>query len=81
VVGKPSPLMIDYIVYKYKIPKGKICMVGDRLDTDILFGKVTPTHWTLACEHREDRAMAASFWPLRSSNHADVSKLGSWPSC
>jgi FMN phosphatase YigB (HAD superfamily) len=39
-VGKPSPLMIDYIVYKYKIPKEKICMVGDRLDTDILFGKV-----------------------------------------
>lgn len=32
--------MIDYIVYKYKIPKAKICMVGDRLDTDILFGKV-----------------------------------------
>lgn len=40
MVGKPSPLMIDYIVYKYKIPKAKICMVGDRLDTDILFGKV-----------------------------------------
>lgn len=40
LVGKPSPLMIDYIVYKYKIPKDKICMVGDRLDTDILFGKV-----------------------------------------
>lgn len=39
LVGKPSPLMIDYIVYKYKIPKDKICMVGDRLDTDILFGK------------------------------------------
>lgn len=39
LVGKPSPLMIDYIVFKYQIPKGKICMVGDRLDTDILFGK------------------------------------------
>lgn len=39
LVGKPSPLMIDYIVYKYEIPKAKICMVGDRLDTDILFGK------------------------------------------
>ncbi len=38
LVGKPSPLMIDYIVFKYQIPKGKICMVGDRLDTDILFG-------------------------------------------
>ena len=31
--------MIDYIVEKYKCERGKICMVGDRLDTDILFGK------------------------------------------
>lgn len=38
VVGKPSPLMIDYLVDKYKIQPSKICMVGDRLDTDILFG-------------------------------------------
>uniref|UniRef100_A0A7S4VMF4 Phosphoglycolate phosphatase n=1 Tax=Alexandrium monilatum TaxID=311494 RepID=A0A7S4VMF4_9DINO len=39
VVGKPSPLMIDYIEKKYGIPDRKrICMVGDRLDTDILFG-------------------------------------------
>lgn len=39
LVGKPSPLMIDYIVSKYKIARSEICMVGDRLDTDILFGK------------------------------------------
>merc|ERR1711988_2005833 len=39
VVGKPGPLMVDYIVDKYKIPRNKICMVGDRLDTDILFGE------------------------------------------
>jgi phosphoglycolate/pyridoxal phosphate phosphatase family enzyme len=38
VVGKPSPLMIDYIVSKYGIERSQICMVGDRLDTDILFG-------------------------------------------
>lgn len=38
VVGKPSPLMVDYIVNKYKIDRSRICMVGDRLDTDILFG-------------------------------------------
>merc|ERR1719226_99179 len=39
VVGKPSPLMIDYIIGKYGITDRKrICMVGDRLDTDILFG-------------------------------------------
>lgn len=39
LVGKPSPLMIDYIVSKYGIQRNEICMVGDRLDTDILFGK------------------------------------------
>jgi len=39
LVGKPSPLMIDYIAQKYGIADRKrICMVGDRLDTDILFG-------------------------------------------
>ena len=27
--------MIDYIVDKDKCDRGKICMVGDRLDTDI----------------------------------------------
>eukprot|EP00747_Dinoflagellata_sp_TGD_P179929 gnl/TRDRNA2_/TRDRNA2_31554_c0_seq1.p1 gnl/TRDRNA2_/TRDRNA2_31554_c0~~gnl/TRDRNA2_/TRDRNA2_31554_c0_seq1.p1 ORF type:complete len:325 (-),score=52.07 gnl/TRDRNA2_/TRDRNA2_31554_c0_seq1:248-1222(-) len=40
LVGKPSPLMIDYIEKKYQIPDRKrICMVGDRLDTDIVFGR------------------------------------------
>jgi len=39
LVGKPSPLMIDYIVDKYKCDRARICMVGDRLDTDILFGQ------------------------------------------
>ena len=38
VVGKPSPLMIDYLVKKLGLDKGRICMVGDRLDTDVLFG-------------------------------------------
>jgi len=39
LVGKPSPLMIDYIVEKYGCDRARICMVGDRLDTDILFGQ------------------------------------------
>jgi 4-nitrophenyl phosphatase/phosphoglycolate phosphatase len=30
--------MIDYLVAKYKISPSRMCMVGDRLDTDILFG-------------------------------------------
>lgn len=39
VVGKPSSLLIEYIVQRYPCDKSRICMVGDRLDTDILFGK------------------------------------------
>mmetsp|Transcript_24187 Transcript_24187/g.58436 ORF Transcript_24187/g.58436 Transcript_24187/m.58436 type:complete len:349 (+) Transcript_24187:2-1048(+) len=39
VVGKPSPLLIDYLVGKYNLKKDRILMVGDRLDTDIVFGR------------------------------------------
>ena len=39
VVGKPAPFMLDYIANKFEIRNDQICMVGDRLDTDILFGK------------------------------------------
>lgn len=39
LVGKPAPLMIDYIAEKYNVTdRSRICMVGDRLDTDISFG-------------------------------------------
>ena len=38
VVGKPSPLMIEYLETKFGIDRSRICMVGDRLDTDVLFG-------------------------------------------
>ncbi|BBN00085.1 4-nitrophenyl phosphatase [Marchantia polymorpha subsp. ruderalis] len=39
VVGKPSTFMLDYLANKFNISKTQICMVGDRLDTDILFGQ------------------------------------------
>ncbi|KAK6144938.1 hypothetical protein DH2020_021758 [Rehmannia glutinosa] len=39
VVGKPSTFMMDYLANKFNISKSQICMVGDRLDTDILFGQ------------------------------------------
>ncbi|KAI3988122.1 hypothetical protein MKX01_011911 [Papaver californicum] len=39
VVGKPSTFMMDYVSEKFGIQKSQICMVGDRLDTDILFGQ------------------------------------------
>ncbi|XP_020584206.1 phosphoglycolate phosphatase 1B, chloroplastic-like [Phalaenopsis equestris] len=39
VVGKPSTFMMDYLSQKFGILKSQICMVGDRLDTDVLFGQ------------------------------------------
>eukprot|EP00798_Chlamydomonas_sp_ICE-L_P008759 gene8758-33623_t len=39
VVGKPSDFMLADIANTYKLQRDQICMVGDRLDTDILFGK------------------------------------------
>ena len=38
MVGKPSGLMVDYIADKSGVPRDRICMVGDRLDTDVLIG-------------------------------------------
>ena len=38
VVGKPHAGIIDAIVAKYGVPKDRICMVGDRLYTDIALG-------------------------------------------
>ncbi|KAI3767022.1 hypothetical protein L2E82_17103 [Cichorium intybus] len=38
VVGKPSTFFMDFLQKKYNIPTCRMCMVGDRLDTDILFG-------------------------------------------
>eukprot|EP00744_Colponema_vietnamica_P004800 GILI01007112.1.p1 GENE.GILI01007112.1~~GILI01007112.1.p1 ORF type:complete len:327 (-),score=72.51 GILI01007112.1:164-1144(-) len=39
VAGKPSAWVIDSLVEQYKLDRKRICVVGDRLDTDILLGK------------------------------------------
>jgi phosphoglycolate/pyridoxal phosphate phosphatase family enzyme len=40
VVGKPSPFLLEHIMRVSGIgDPGRVVMVGDRLDTDILFGK------------------------------------------
>jgi phosphoglycolate phosphatase len=38
-VGKPAEFMLDNIARTFGLQRQQICMVGDRLDTDILFGK------------------------------------------
>ena len=39
VVGKPSSFMLDDVAQRFGLDKSEICMIGDRLDTDILFGQ------------------------------------------
>ncbi|KAI9366703.1 HAD-like domain-containing protein [Zopfochytrium polystomum] len=39
ILGKPEQTMLDVIVNKYHLDRSRTCMVGDRLDTDVLFGK------------------------------------------
>ena len=38
VCGKPSQTMMDAIFARYQLDRGRTCMVGDKLDTDIKFG-------------------------------------------
>merc|ERR1711968_49619 len=37
--GKPSSFMLDDVAQRFGLDKSEICMIGDRLDTDILFGQ------------------------------------------
>ncbi|BDA44388.1 Glycerol-3-phosphate phosphatase [Coccomyxa sp. Obi] len=39
VVGKPAEFMLANIANTFGLKRSQICMVGDRLDTDILFGQ------------------------------------------
>ena len=36
--GKPSQIMMDTIFTRFELDKERTCMIGDRLDTDIMFG-------------------------------------------
>ena len=39
MVGKPAEFMLANIAETFGLKRDQICMVGDRLDTDILFGQ------------------------------------------
>lgn len=39
VAGKPSTFLMEFLLKNFNIPTSRMCMVGDRLDTDILFGQ------------------------------------------
>ena len=37
-LGKPDQAMMDAVEGKFRFERGRACMIGDRLDTDIAFG-------------------------------------------
>ena len=39
ILGKPHPFGLEYILNKYQLDPTKTLMVGDNLNTDVLFGK------------------------------------------
>ena len=47
VIGKPQPTMLQVILSKYHLDPASTLMVGDRLDTDILFGQQGGLHTCL----------------------------------
>lgn len=37
-LGKPNPVMVDFVADKFHIPREEVCVIGDRLYTDIATG-------------------------------------------
>ncbi|KAL0482909.1 phosphoglycolate phosphatase [Acrasis kona] len=48
ICGKPSQLLLNYVVNKFDLKdRSRVCMVGDRTDTDMLMGNQGNTHTLL----------------------------------
>lgn len=63
-LGKPSQAMMDAVEGKFHLDRARTCMVGDRIDTDILFGVEGGLGGTLAvlsgvCDKEDWEAEAA----------------------
>lgn len=72
LVGKPSALLIDYIVQKYHTVPARMCMVGDRLDTDIAFGKINAVQCRLSsCFSFHSLSLSLSCEPLTQVSVTD----------
>ena len=65
IVGKPHAGIVDAVVAKYGVPKERLCMVGDRLYTDIALGAEAgiATALVLSGETSAEDAAASPFRP------------------
>jgi len=62
IVGKPNPLLTEYAAERTGIPVSAMCMIGDRLYTDIAMGIAAgiPTILVLSGETRSNNEVTAS---------------------
>ena len=65
IVGKPNRLFVDKAAERVGIPVSEMCMIGDRLYTDIALGATAgiPTILVLSGETKADEVPASPFQP------------------
>ena len=65
VVGKPNPLLVEKAAERVGIPVSEMCMIGDRLYTDIALGKTAgiPTILVLSGETKADEVPLSPHQP------------------
>lgn len=47
VIGKPSPIIMNFALEKIGLIPGEVCVIGDNLNTDIRGGRDTGCHTAL----------------------------------
>jgi NagD protein len=64
IIGKPNRTMVEAIYEKLQLPPEAICMVGDRLSTDIALGQWgMVTILVLSGETKEEDLIGSPFQP------------------
>ena len=65
IVGKPNSLFVEYAAERTGIPVSAMCMIGDRLYTDIALGTAAniPTILVLSGETRADEVAGSPYQP------------------
>jgi 4-nitrophenyl phosphatase len=77
VVGKPNPLFLEKAAERTGIPVSAMCMIGDRLYTDIALGATAgiPTILVLSGETRQEDVPSSPYQPTYIFEHlGDVAK-------
>ena len=71
VVGKPNPLFVEKAAERVGVPVSSMCMIGDRLYTDIALGATAgiPTVLVLSGETRQDDVPASPYQPSYIFEH------------